>query len=93
MMLVLGRITQMLFDYPDRPCREQNFQPSCRPHMTCHFHSGTNVLPNVTACASTGKAYVELLLDLDTLVGTDDAFLLGASLNAALLFESLSYLS
>ena len=33
---------------------------------------------NATECKRTGTAYIELLLDLDVLVGTDTAFLLGS---------------
>ena len=40
--------------------------------------NGTTTLPNATECKRTGEAYLELLMDLDTLVGADTAFLLGS---------------
>ena len=45
--------------------------------------NGTTVGVDAAECARAGNLYVELMLDLDTLVGTDQAFLLGSWLKMA----------
>eukprot|EP01044_Picomonas_judraskeda_P012844 COSAG03_NODE_1882_length_3394_cov_24.783005_2_plen_339_part_00 len=47
-------------------------------NFTAAFGDGNTTTPDAEALASSGKDYIELLLDLDTLVGTDAAFLLGS---------------
>lgn len=40
--------------------------------------NGTTTNPDAAECAQSGKLYVDLLMDLDELVGADQAFLLGS---------------
>jgi len=50
--------------------------------------NGTTTFVNATECESTGKGYIELLMDLDTLLGTDTAFLLGSWIEMARAFAA-----
>jgi alpha-N-acetylglucosaminidase len=47
------------------------------------FGDGNTTRPNAAAISSSGASFIELLLDLDTLVGSDQAFLLGSWLKMA----------